>query len=283
MAARKVASRQNCTCRTGSVGKNGYMCGGADKASTTERAGAPTVADRLAREIKRLRVDAGLSQRELAAKICYSRQYVSMTEWEDSVLPSQPLIAAIDDALAAHGTLIALRAQARVGRKTEYHSDTADHQQLEKNPYVTNPISLATNRRNVRDRADQSPEDLVDVLGRIHMLRRTVDPDIIRQLRYRISGAIEQYETLDHTGLATGLAQQRVFVDELINECNHPKRRRELFEIAGKTAGLMGYITVGRGNFSLARAYCLEALQLGEYAEDRNLQAWVCGLQSFCE
>ncbi|MEV2218479.1 helix-turn-helix transcriptional regulator [Nocardia vinacea] len=71
------------------------------------------VADRLAREIRRLRLEAGLSQRELATKIGYSRQYVSMTEWEDANLPSQELVAAIDAALGASGALVALRAQAK--------------------------------------------------------------------------------------------------------------------------------------------------------------------------
>ncbi|ATL67088.1 helix-turn-helix domain-containing protein [Nocardia terpenica] len=72
-----------------------------------------TVADRLAREIKRRRLDAGLSQRELAARIRYSRQYVSMTEWEDATLPSKELVAAIDSALGADGALVALRTRAK--------------------------------------------------------------------------------------------------------------------------------------------------------------------------
>ncbi|MFE9323618.1 helix-turn-helix transcriptional regulator [Nocardia sp. NPDC052278] len=76
-----------------------------------------TVADRLAREIKRLRLDAALTQRELAAKIGYSRQYVSMTEWEDANLPSLELVSAIDTALGAHGALITLRAQAKTDQQ----------------------------------------------------------------------------------------------------------------------------------------------------------------------
>ncbi|WP_169811028.1 helix-turn-helix domain-containing protein [Nocardia amamiensis] len=85
------------------------------------RKGVPTepdprpaaVADRLAREIKRRRLEAGVSQRALATRIGYSRQYVSMTEWENANLPSQELVAAIDTALDAHGALVALRAQAK--------------------------------------------------------------------------------------------------------------------------------------------------------------------------
>lgn len=96
------------------------MCTGAPmNDSLTEPERQPTtVADRLAREIKRLRLATGLSQRALATKIGYSRQYVSMTEWEDANLPSRDLIAAIDAALSANGALIALRAQAKTDQQT---------------------------------------------------------------------------------------------------------------------------------------------------------------------
>jgi hypothetical protein len=56
-----------------------------------------------------------------------------------------------------------------------------------------------------------------------------------------------------------------------------------LFEIAAAASGLLGYIAVGRGEFPLARAYCAEAFQLSDFAQDFNLQAWARGLQSFCE
>ncbi|WP_067478636.1 helix-turn-helix domain-containing protein [Nocardia amamiensis] len=84
-----------------------------------------TIADRLAREIKRLRLDAGLSQRALASKIGYSRQYVSMTEWENANLPSYELVSAIDAALGANGTLIALHAYAKVGQQAARRQSTS--------------------------------------------------------------------------------------------------------------------------------------------------------------
>ncbi|WP_280267930.1 helix-turn-helix domain-containing protein [Nocardia wallacei] len=72
-----------------------------------------TVADQLARDIKRRRRAAGLSQRQLAAKIRYTRQYVGSAETEDSVLPSRDLVSALDAALGANGALITQRAKAR--------------------------------------------------------------------------------------------------------------------------------------------------------------------------
>ncbi|GAA1313676.1 helix-turn-helix transcriptional regulator [Saccharothrix xinjiangensis] len=64
---------------------------------------------RLAHEIRRLRKKAGLSQPQLASKIGYTRQYVSLAERVDHNLPSADLIKAIDNALNAGGTLVKLR------------------------------------------------------------------------------------------------------------------------------------------------------------------------------
>jgi transcriptional regulator with XRE-family HTH domain len=68
---------------------------------------------RLAREIRRLRCQAGLSQPQLASKIGYTRQYVSLAERPGHNLPSAEIIRALDDALDAAGTLVALREQGK--------------------------------------------------------------------------------------------------------------------------------------------------------------------------
>lgn len=82
---------------------------------TDDAAGDETVestADQLAAEIKRLRAAAGLSQRELARRSGYTREYVSMAERPGNI-PSRDLIRALDAALGADGALLALREQAK--------------------------------------------------------------------------------------------------------------------------------------------------------------------------
>lgn len=125
--------------------------------------------------------------------------------------------------------------------------------------------------------------DLLAVLGRVHRLSRSVNPEIIDQLRISTDHAIANYETVDPAGLVPALKQQRAWLDGLIDECSHPKQRSELFDIASETSGLLGYIAVGTGHYSMARAYCLESFHLGDNAENANLTAWARGLQSFCE
>ena len=127
-------------------------------------------------------------------------------------------------------------------------------------------------------------EDVVDVLGRIQKLHRgTVHPDIICQLQENVRQTVAQYEKLDHSSLVPSLLKKRTFMEELLGKCRHPAQQRQLFEITGLISGVLGYVAVGRGDFTLARAYTLEAFQLGDFAGDADLQAWARGLQSFCE
>lgn len=127
-------------------------------------------------------------------------------------------------------------------------------------------------------------EDLASVLGRIQKLHRgTVHPEVIRQLHDNALHTVAQYEKLDHSTIVPDLLRQRGLINYLLSECGQPRQQRELYEIAGAMSGVLGYIAVGRGDFLLARAYTLEAFQLGDFAENANLQAWARGLQSFCE
>ncbi|MGM1058461.1 helix-turn-helix transcriptional regulator [Saccharothrix sp. Mg75] len=68
---------------------------------------------RLAHEIRRRRTAAGLSQPQLAQRIGYTRQYVSLAERPDHNLPSAEIVKAIDGALGTDGALIALREQGK--------------------------------------------------------------------------------------------------------------------------------------------------------------------------
>ncbi len=80
--------------------------------ATADETSVPAAA-RLAQEIGRLRKVAGLSQPELAGRIGYTRQYVSMAERVGKNIPSQELVRALDKVLDANGALIALHQQAK--------------------------------------------------------------------------------------------------------------------------------------------------------------------------
>jgi transcriptional regulator with XRE-family HTH domain len=85
-----------------------------DAETASERSDSAMV--RLAKEIRRLRQAAGLSQPQLASRIGYSPQYVSLAE-RPKQLPSAELVRALDSALDASGELTALREAATTERR----------------------------------------------------------------------------------------------------------------------------------------------------------------------
>jgi hypothetical protein len=82
-------------------------------------------ARRLAEEIRRRRKAAEFSHARLAAKIGYSRQYVSLAERPRKGLPSADLVRALDLALSADSALIALREEAEAARRARRRSRTS--------------------------------------------------------------------------------------------------------------------------------------------------------------
>lgn len=75
--------------------------------------GPAPAAVRLRQEIKARREAAGLSQPQLAMRVGYTRQYISLAERPGHNLPSFELVKALDAALRADGALVALRQAAK--------------------------------------------------------------------------------------------------------------------------------------------------------------------------
>ncbi|WP_280442371.1 hypothetical protein [Nocardia brasiliensis] len=151
---------------------------------------------------------------------------------------------------------------------------------------LSRPVSARdqANDGDAQSSADQgTSEELITVLTRVQKLTRSISPDVVQQLQTSTLLSIDEYETLDPAGLVPALRKQRDWLDELVDQCGVPEQRRQLFETASETSGLLGYIAVGTGNFSTARAYCLESFLLGSHAQNGNLMAWARGMQSFCE
>ena len=76
-----------------------------------------SVGEHLAQEIRRYRILAGLNQAQLAQETGYSLEYVSRAQRPNKGLPSGDLVLAIDRAVVANGTLVALHADALAERR----------------------------------------------------------------------------------------------------------------------------------------------------------------------
>ncbi len=244
----------------------------------------------LGRHLAALRSAAGYTQETFAPLTFYGRSSIANIErgrqsvtrdfWArcDSILQTGGALAQEHDRLTRtrrdhQPENVASRRKAELEQRQDHVQDThAAQRDLSLFPEADASLG-----------PDVGQKDVLDVLARLHNLSRTIDPAIIDQLRYGIHNTLDLYDTAHHAQLTTSLVKQRTWLDTLLSEYGHPRQREQLFEIAAMTSGLLGYLAVGRARFRLARAYCLEAFRLAEFAQDANLQAWTRGIQSFCE
>jgi transcriptional regulator with XRE-family HTH domain len=245
----------------------------------------------LAREIKRRRHAAGLSQPQLAQRIGYTRQYVSLAERTGQNLPSPSLVQALDRALEAQGALIALRNQA----KNEQHGK---RRQISDALSVTgSTASMSTTDRTLapdytyRKRSPIAPQK-PDVPSREEMAMAAeesalfgnwsaitnVDQEVLDQMDADVSNIAHRYlvdppATVFNTALA---ARRQVF--ELISNKQAPQLTVRLYKVAGQLCGLLAQVSMDHGYAHAANTHArtaLRCLELGEYPELIGYVRWV--------
>jgi transcriptional regulator with XRE-family HTH domain len=126
-------------------------------------------------------------------------------------------------------------------------------------------------------------ESPLDIAERTQSLTATnIRNETLDQFDEFVELIVSEYETMGPAQLTSRVIRQRKRVDELLNGHQLPRQRERLYRTAAKLSGLLGYMAVNLGQFPVAKAYCMEAFQLGDVVEDRDVQAWVRGTQSFC-
>lgn len=222
-----------------------------------------TIADELAREIKRLRLEAGYSQRALASRIGYSRQYVSMTEWEDATLPSQELVAALDTALSANGDLIALRAQAKADLKTRRQARTnTSHRTDEPGTSLTANVFSPFNLEFAP--ANYVPE--TRLTGSV----ACSDVDEVKEAARRAAAT----ENLHGGGSATTSAARELYrFAPLLRGQIAPATQGALFEAIGNLSGVAAFAAFDVADFAAAEQHARFALWCADSAGSWELRA----------
>lgn len=256
--------------------------------------------------LRAARVEQGMSQAQLARMVHVHPDLIAKVEkavrW-----PTQGLIAACDKALGKAGPLLelwpAVDAERSRGHQRllttglQAYPFTATDQAFPADRATSETTSPQLGEAHTDDRlngvwsaagdpdslANAGGEGTLDVLNRVHRLSRMLDPAILDHVADELQRYLAHYDSTDHRQLTATLVTRRAWLDLLLEDCPHPRQREQLFNTASLTSGLLGYLAVGRSAFGLARAYCLEAFQLAEFVQDLNLQAWVRGMQSFCE
>ncbi|MGM1058457.1 helix-turn-helix transcriptional regulator [Saccharothrix sp. Mg75] len=202
---------------------------------------------RLAHEIRRRRTEAGLSQPQLARKIGYTRQYVSLAERPDHNLPSAELVKALDQALNGKGALTALR---ELGKREQ---ERQRRQSVRKDPDV--------------------PETRTSTQPALSRFTETHVDDAIRHLR-------EQWHLLVKTdnlfGPRFAITSVREHID-LINEIAATVRgvpRREVVGLAARYAESAAWLYEDAGEAALALHWTDRAMEWSYESGQRTMPAW---------
>lgn len=251
---------------------------------------SPSPGRRLAEEIRKRRKAVGLSEPALAALIGYTRQYVSLAERPKRGLPSAQLVKAIDDALGARGSLVALRQQAYAQQQAcRSGADDATAPAGCGPPTSADPAEVEnTNRRELVASAaaiafgaglDQPVARIIAATDQPQVPTRVRAGDV-RHLRDAVEmlggwerhagGAVVQPHALAALRSATAMLKRA--------SCT-PAVRLDLEAAVALLADLAGWVTFDCGHHASARQLFLLGLNAARESGDLGLRAFVaCGL-----
>ncbi|MEU0805507.1 hypothetical protein [Streptomyces sp. NPDC005970] len=130
----------------------------------------------------------------------------------------------------------------------------------------------------VREEAD-SP---LEIIARARQLTASnVDTGTLAFVASSLESVIARYEQDGPRVLGAQTRAMRRLIHTFLDGHQPPHLRQELFRLAARAAGLLGYMAVNTGNFMLAEAYCTEALDLSRAINDIETEQWVSGTLSF--
>jgi transcriptional regulator with XRE-family HTH domain len=193
-------------------------------------------------EVRRLRRASGLSREELATLTGYSRQYLSQMEQPSRGIPPRPVVEAVDTALRADGTLVALRDKAAAAKS--------------RRPAVA------------RDPREESRRRVHDLL---HNRRCDADLDHLDQM---VGELIAMADALNPRDVSARVLEQQAFVDGMLRSSMLPHQQFRLYMIAGHLAGLLAIAQLDLGDLATANTCCLEAAVFTELTGHEGLRAW---------
>lgn len=126
-------------------------------------------------------------------------------------------------------------------------------------------------------------EDPTDIARRVQSITELdADGDAVAIFSLAVDDVVDRYELEGPRRLAPGVIASRLQVEAMLQRRRNPIQLRQLYGVAGRLSGVLGYMAVNRGRFAHAKMYCREAFAIGQLLDDTDLQAWVRGTESFC-
>ena len=247
---------------------------------------------KLTAEIRQRRHAAGLSQPRLAARIGYTKQYVSLAERPQRGLPAASLVQAIDDALNAGGALVALHEQADDARKacrpgtpartmaadattgqepetSSAHPDPGEVENAKRRELITTAAAITFGGNldepvaQILAAADQPQVPTRVRAGDVAYLRDAVET--LKTLDNRLGGGPVRHQALAALRWATAL---------LDSSCT-PEIRSELATTTVDLADRASWATFDTGHHEPAQQVSLLGLRAAHQSGDLGVRAWV--------
>lgn len=232
-----------------------------------------SAADQLAAEIRRRRRTAKLSQRELAHRSGYTREYVSTAERYGANLPSRDLVRALDRALDAEGSLLALRERAKA-EQLALREDVLDGHLCDRSWVISSGVY--DRQEKLRTDASGLPVARVDLADRASVavggsdVQMFIDAHKHYERMYRHSG-----------GLPAGMR-----LESFLNEYAAPLLAgsysdsigRQLRRAVGALVALAGIYSYDCEHHGAAQRYFDHALRLAKSSGDLRFGGYVYAL-----
>ncbi|WP_405657795.1 hypothetical protein [Streptomyces sp. NBC_00079] len=164
---------------------------------------------------------------------------------------------------------------------SELFSAADDHASRDRDETLTAPgHQQPPMPRGVPLRADD--ESPMDIVSRAQQLTTgNADEPTLAFLDSSLEGIIARYELDGPYALRPQTRQLRQFAHTLLDGRQPPRARQELFRLAARASGLLGYMAVNTGDFALADAYGTEARNLSHAIDDVETELWADGTLSF--
>ncbi|HEU0127008.1 MAG TPA: helix-turn-helix transcriptional regulator, partial [Pseudonocardiaceae bacterium] len=255
------------------------------------------LARQLAEEIRTRRQTAGLSQPRLAARVGYTKQYVSLAERPGRGLPSASLVQALDDALDAGGALVMLQEQAEDARKACRPAAAVRTMAQDAHPAgsESEPLSApseevtAAKRRELMATAAVAPEILQRLLSEaadeaMEFTRATgvsaVGRGMLEHLELVLTDLNQGFSHDPPAELFVVARAYRARVDELIRGQHTVAELRELYVYAGYLSELLSCLANDLGHPRAARAFAVDSYVHAEQAGYGELQGWAADMMT---
>jgi transcriptional regulator with XRE-family HTH domain len=256
-----------------------------------------SAAVQLAKEIKRLRKAADLSQPELAGMAGYTRQYISMAEVGKNI-PSRELIRALDKALHANGTLITLRQHAKAEQAALRQTTTAEEYPIRAvaTPATDADSATAANPNEHDTRYEINPVDrrsFLAVSGTAALDSISSRTRVLQALEIVTSGHADTLgvvteclnELISHYSEKLPLSPLAEIYGDLLNVRSYAgrlldqpgvtaRRRSDLIVAVGWLSNLLAVATSYMGDHESALVWCVDAERRSFESEHPDLAAW---------